>query len=116
MSEQKWKRSSLVYLLIAAKAVGGGGHLSSLVLNTNKQNEKGLMSGSPCHGQLSTQTQWLGKPSANLTNDRASDRKCSREVDELEAQRGEKQKGDIILASKTRLNRTEMRKGDKESA
>ena len=56
MSEQKWKRSSLVYLLIAAKAAGGGGHLSSLVLNTNKQNEKGLMSGSPCHGQLSTQT------------------------------------------------------------
>lgn len=53
MSEQKWKRSSLVYLLIAAKAAGGG-HLSSLVLNTNKQNEKGLMSGSPCHGQLST--------------------------------------------------------------
>ena len=29
---------------------------------------------------------------------------------------GEKQKGDIILASKTQLNRTEMRKGDKESA
>lgn len=57
MSEQKWKRSSLVYLLIAAKAAGGGGHLSSLVLNTNKQNEKDLMSGSPCHGQLSTQTQ-----------------------------------------------------------
>lgn len=40
MSEQKWKCSSLVYLLIAAKAAGGGGHLSSLVLNTNKQKER----------------------------------------------------------------------------
>jgi hypothetical protein len=70
----------------------------------------------PAMGNYPHRPKWLGKPSANLTNDRASDQKCSGEVDELEAQRGEKQKGDIILASKTRLNRTEMRKGDKESA
>ena len=54
MGEQKWKCSSLVYSLVAAKAAGGGGHLSTLVLNTNKKKEKGLMRGSPCHGQLST--------------------------------------------------------------
>jgi hypothetical protein len=54
MGEQKRKCSSLVYSLVAAKAAGGGGHLSTLVLNTNKKKEKGLMRGSPCHGQLST--------------------------------------------------------------
>lgn len=68
MSE-KWKCSSLVYLLIAAKAAGGGGHLSSLVLNTNKQKEKGLMSGSPCHGQLSTQTQ-VARQAVSQSNER----------------------------------------------
>jgi len=69
MSEQRWKCSSLVYLLIAAKAAGGGGHLSSLVLNTNKQKEKGLMSGSPCHGQLSTQTQ-VARQAVSQSNER----------------------------------------------
>ena len=50
MGEQKWKCSSLVYSLVAAKAAGGGGHLPTLVLNTNKQKEKGLMRGSARHG------------------------------------------------------------------
>lgn len=52
MSE-KWKCSSLVYLLIAAKAAG----------------EKGLMSGSPCHGQLSTQTQ-VARQAVSQSNER----------------------------------------------
>ena len=73
MGEQKRKCSSLVYSLAAAKAAGGGGYLPTLVLNTNKQKEKGLMRGSPCHGQLSTQTQ-VARQAISQSNERQSER------------------------------------------